>query len=144
MSFISISIILARIEHHKRRLIMRNFIFGILTLLFALMIIGTYWNTSARKDYQLQKYQEEIVSRDKEIRGLEDSIAILIDRMEFYEITWEVLRGIDSSAVKGLFHYIWKVREIENNYEDLEYIKSKSSIEPFLSCTNISYFHRLF
>ena len=113
---------------------MRHFIFGISTLVFVLMIVGTYWNINVRKDYQLQKYQEEIVSRDKEIRGLEDSIAILIDRMELYEITWDFLRrGGDSSAVKGLFHYIWKAREIENYYEGLEFIKSKSPTKPFLS-----------
>lgn len=65
---------------------MRAFVFGIIILGSILMITGTYWNQSIRKDYQLQKYQEEIVSRNKEIRGLEDSIAILIDRMELYEL----------------------------------------------------------
>jgi len=117
---------------------MRKFVYFIIILGAVSMATGAYWNQSIRKKYQLQKYQEEIVRRDKEIRGLEDSIAILIDRMELYEITWDFLRrGGDSTAVKGLFHYIWKAREIENYYEGLEFIKSRSPIEPFLSCNDI-------
>jgi len=133
MSIISISIILGRIEYHRRQLIMRYFIFVILALLFALTIIGTYWHKSIRKDYQLQKYQEEIVNRDKEIRGLEDTIAILIDKIEIYEVVWDVLRGEDSTTVDGLIHYIKKVREAKKYYDDLEYIKNRFEAEPFLS-----------
>ena len=112
---------------------MRKFIISVIILGAVLMITGTYCNKSIRKDYQLKKYQEEIVNRDKEIRGLEDTIAILIDKIEIYEVMWDVLRGEDSTTIDGLIHYIKKVREAKRYYDDLEYIKNRFEAEPFLS-----------
>ena len=88
---------------------MKKFIFSTIVILMVLMIGGAFWNRDVQKDSQMAKYQDKIASQEKRILELEDSILRLKDTLEVFEMTWDVLRGTDSTAVEGLLKYIWKV-----------------------------------
>lgn len=75
------------------------------------MIVGAFWDLDVQKDKQLAKYQKEIADRNMKIQELDDSIHILSDRVEIYEITFDALREVDSATVDKVFHMIWNVRE---------------------------------
>ena len=105
---------------------MRNITFCIVATALILMIVGDYWNAYARKSNQLKIYQEEIANQREEIRGLEDTMNQLIDRLEIFERTWDVIRGTDSTTIDALFRYIRVVRDHEKDYyEECEYVDTK-------------------
>lgn len=91
--------------------IMKNFLFGIVTVVALLLIVGAFWDVNVQKENQIVKYQKELADRNKKIMALEDSIRILSDRVEIYEITFDALREADSAMVDKVFHRIWSVRE---------------------------------
>lgn len=103
---------------------MKKFIFRFMAFLIVLMIGGAYWNRDARKDSQISKYQERIASQEQKIQGLEESLLRMQDTLDVYEITWDVLRGADSTAIEGLLKYIWNVYDADF-CEDLEPIETK-------------------
>lgn len=90
---------------------MKKFLLGIVAVIVLLMIVGAFWDLDVQKDKQLAKYQKEIADRNMKIQELDDSIRILSDRVEIYEITFDALREVDSATVDKVFHMIWNVRE---------------------------------
>ena len=90
---------------------MKKFLLGIVAVIVLLMIVGAFWDLDVQKDKQLAKYQKEIADRNMKIQELNDSIRILSDRVEIYEITFDALREVDSATVDEVFHTIWNVRE---------------------------------
>jgi len=90
---------------------MKRFLLGIVAVIVLLMIVGAFWDFDVQKDKQLAKYQKEIADRNMKIQELDDSIRILSDRVEIYEITFDALREVDSATVDKVFHMIWNVRE---------------------------------
>jgi uncharacterized protein YxeA len=90
---------------------MKKFLLGIIALIVLVMIVGAFWDLDVQKDKQLAKYQKEIADRNMKIQELDDSIRILSDRVEIYEITFDALREVDSATVDKVFHMIWNVRE---------------------------------
>lgn len=90
---------------------MKKFLLGIIALIVLVMIVGAFWDLDVQKDKQLAKYQKEIADRNMKIQELDDSIHILSDRVEIYEITFDALREVDSATVDKVFHMIWNVRE---------------------------------
>ena len=91
--------------------IMKKFLLGIVTVVALLLIVGAFWDINVQKENQIVKYQKELADRNKKMMALEDSIRILNDRVEIYEITFEALREADSAMVDKVFHRIWNVRE---------------------------------
>ena len=91
--------------------IMKKFLLGIVTVVAILLIAGAFWDLDVQKENQIVKYQKELADRNKKIMALEDSIRILGDRVEIYEITFDALREVDSATVDKVFHRIWNVRE---------------------------------
>ena len=85
---------------------MKKFTFGIVTMLMVLISIGTFWNRYVKNEHKVDEYHKEVVSRDVEIKTLEDSIVKLIDRLEIYEATWEVISGEDSTTLRMIFRLI--------------------------------------
>lgn len=90
---------------------MKKFLLGIIAVIVLVMIVGAFWDLDVQKDKQLAKYQKEIADRNMKIQELNDSIRILSDRVEIYEITFDALREVDSATVDKVFHMIWNVRE---------------------------------
>lgn len=90
---------------------MKKFLLGIVTVVALLLIVGAFWDINVQKENQIVKYQKELADRNKKMMALEDSIRILNDRVEIYEITFEALREADSAMVDKVFHRIWNVRE---------------------------------
>jgi hypothetical protein len=90
---------------------MKKFLLGIVAVIVLLMIVGAFWDLDVQKDKQLAKYQKEIADRNMKIQELDDSIRILSDRVEIYEITFDALREVDSATVDKVFYMIWNVRE---------------------------------
>ncbi len=90
---------------------MKKFLLGIVAVIVLLMIVGAFWDLDVQKDKQLAKYQKEIADRNMKILELDDSIRILSDRVEIYEITFDALREVDSATVDKVFYMIWNVRE---------------------------------
>ena len=90
---------------------MKKFLLGIIAVIVSVMIVGAFWDLDVQKDKQLAKYQKEIADRNMKIQELDDSIRILSDRVEIYEITFDALREVDSATVDKVFHMIWNVRE---------------------------------
>ena len=90
---------------------MKKFLLGIIAVIVSVMIVGAFWDLDVQKDKQLAKYQKEIADRNMKIQELDDSIRILSDRVEIYEITFDALREFDSATVDKVFHMIWNVRE---------------------------------
>ena len=106
--------------------LMKKITFYIVVVVFVLMIVGDYWNAYTRKSNQLKIYQEEIANQKEEIRGLEDTVIQLIDRLELYEMTWDVIRGTDSTTIDVLYQYIRWIRDREDIfYEECDYADSK-------------------
>ena len=91
--------------------IMKGFLLGIVTVVAILLIAGAFWDLDVQKENQIVKYQKELADRNKKMMALEDSIRLLSDRVEIYEITFEALREVDSATVDKVFHRIWNVRE---------------------------------
>ena len=90
---------------------MKKFLLGIVTVVALLLIVGAFWDVNVQKENQIVKYQKELADRNKKIMEFEDSIRILNDRVEIYEITFDALREADSAMVDKVFHRIWSVRE---------------------------------
>lgn len=90
---------------------MKKFLLGIVTVVAILLIVGAFWDIDVQKENKIVKYQKELADRNKKIMALEDSIRILGDRVEIYEITFDALREADSAMVDKVFHRIWNVRE---------------------------------
>ena len=90
---------------------MKKFLLGIVTVVALLLIVGAFWDVNVQKENQIVKYQKELADRNKKMMALEDSIRILSDRVEIYEITFYALREADSAMVDKVFHRIWNVRE---------------------------------
>lgn len=112
---------------------MRKITICIMATALVLMIVGDCWNAYTRKNNQLKIYQEEIANQREEIRGLEDTMNQLIDRLEIFERTWDVIRGTDSATIDGLLKYIRAVRRFEYDYnEEWEYLDKEDSGGSFL------------
>lgn len=90
---------------------MKTFLLGIVTVVAILLIVGAFWDLDVQKENKIVKYQKELAERNKKMMALEDSIRILNDRVEIYEITFDALREADSAMVDKVFHRIWNVRE---------------------------------
>ena len=90
---------------------MKKFLLGIVTAVAIVLIVGAFWDFDVQKENQIVKYQKELAERNKKMMALEDSIHILNDRVEIYEITFNALREVDSATVDKVFHAIWNVRE---------------------------------
>lgn len=90
---------------------MKKFIFSIVLVVVALIIVGAFWNLEKQKEHAFDYYQKELAKRDKKMRQMEDSIRHLGARVEIYEITFDALREVDSATVDRVFHTIWNVRE---------------------------------
>ena len=105
-------------KYENEAAMMKKITFCIVATALILMIVGDCWNVYARKSNQLKIYQEEIANQREEIRGLEDTMNQLFDRLDVYEAAWDILRGTDSTSVNGLIQYIWKVREAQQYYND--------------------------
>jgi hypothetical protein len=54
---------------------MKKFIFAIVFVVGALIIIGAFWNLNVQKEHAFENYQKELAKREKRIIELEDSIA---------------------------------------------------------------------
>ena len=90
---------------------MKTFLLGIVTAVAIVLIVGAFWDFDVQKENQIVKYQKELAERNKKMMALEDSIRILSDRVEIYEIMFDALREVDSATVDKVFHGIWSVRE---------------------------------
>ena len=90
---------------------MKKFLLGIVTAVAIVLIVGAFWDFDVQKENQIVKYQKELAERNKKMMALEDSIHILNDRVEIYEIMFDALREVDSATVDKVFHAIWNVRE---------------------------------
>lgn len=90
---------------------MKKFLLGIVTVVAILLIAGAFWDLDVQKENKIVKYQKELADRNKKIMALEDSVRLLSDRVEIYEITFDALREVDSATVDKVFHRIWNVRE---------------------------------
>lgn len=90
---------------------MKTFLLGIVTAIAIVLIVGAFWDFDVQKENQIVKYQKELAERNKKMMALEDSIRILNDRVEIYEIMFDALREVDSATVDKVVHGIWSVRE---------------------------------
>ena len=95
---------------------MKKFTYSVIALIIVMMTMGTFWNKNVRQEHQIENCRTEMANRDKTIQGLEDSILMLNYRLEIYEATWDVLRGVDSIPIDGVLRYIWDVFESEYDY----------------------------
>lgn len=90
---------------------MKKFIFCIVLVVVALIIVGAFWHLNAQKEHAFDYYQKELAKRDKKMRQMEDSIHHLGARVEIYEIAFDALREVDSATVDRVFHTVWNIRE---------------------------------
>ncbi len=90
---------------------MKTFLLGIVTAVAIVLIVGAFWDFDVQKENQIVKYQKELAERNEKMMALEDSIRILSNRVEIYEITFDALREVDSATVDKVVHGIWSVRE---------------------------------
>ena len=79
---------------------MKKFIFVIIALVICLVMVGTFWNLDARKEYGFDKNQKELAKRDQKIAELEDSIRKMQAKIEFYDEVVNWIRGVDEEELE--------------------------------------------
>lgn len=95
---------------------MKKFTFCIVAMMVAFIYMGAFWNRYVKYEHKVKEYHKEMVNREMRIDTLEDSIMRLIDKLEIYETTWEVINGKDSTTLKMIIRLIDGFRDTEEYY----------------------------
>ena len=101
-----------RVHFKTSKKVMKKFIFGVITFVLVLIVIGTFWNLDLRKEHGYDKYQKELAKREQRIKELEDSISNMQETLDFYREAVMWLRKADD-------------KELQKNIEFLRNIPTK-------------------
>ena len=88
---------------------MKKFIFGVITFVLVLIVIGTFWNLDLRKEHGYDKYQKELAKREQRIKELEDSISNMKETLDFYREAVMWLRKADDKELQKDIDFIRNV-----------------------------------
>lgn len=90
---------------------MKRFIFGIIAVIGALLLLGAMWHLNNRKEFSFEGYRKELGRREMRILELQDSIDSLKEKVEVYELFWGWLRETNPDVMKEIesaCHIYWK------------------------------------
>ena len=88
---------------------MKKFIFGVITSVLVLIVIGTFWNQDVRKEHGFGNNQKELAKREQRIKELEDSISNMQETLDFYREAVMWLRKADDEELQKNIDFIRNV-----------------------------------
>lgn len=88
---------------------MKKFIFGVITFVLVLIVIGTFWNQVVRKEHGFGNNQKELAKREQRIKELEDSISNMQETLDFYREAVMWLRKADDKELQKNIDFIRNV-----------------------------------
>ena len=89
---------------------MKKAIFGVVTVIAVLMIVGTVGDLYLHSEHGYVVSQKKQADLNAHIEALEDSIGRLNDKVDILQATLDILRIVDSTKVEEAEQLLWNIK----------------------------------